>query len=66
MHAVRVNPRRPSRYKLLTWVVAVGVGIVAADYFFPSAGRIANTLIAAAVAALVAVVMVWLGGRREE
>ena len=66
MHAALVNSLRPSHYKLLTWVVAVGVGIFAADYFFPNAGSVTNALAAGAIAAVVAVVMVWLGGRRQE
>jgi hypothetical protein len=61
-----VNSRRPSRYKLLTFFVAAIAGIVAADYFIPDAPPWANLLLAAAVAAAVAVLMVWLGGRRKE
>ena len=59
-----MKPRHPSRYKLLTWVVAVIVGIVVADLFFPTAGTAANLLLAAAVAAVVALAMAWLGARR--
>jgi len=61
-----VNSRRPSRYKLLTFFVAAIVGILVADFFIPAANSAANLLLAAAVAALVAVAMVWLGGRRGE
>jgi hypothetical protein len=61
-----MHTRRPSRYKLLTFFVAAITGICVADYFLPSASSWANLLVAGAVAALVAVVMVWWGGRRQE
>ena len=59
-----MNPRHPSRYQLLTWAVAVAAGIVIADLVFPTAGTVANVLLAGAVAAVVALVMAWLGARR--
>ncbi len=61
-----MNSRRPSRYKFITFVVAAVTGIVVADLFIPSAGSWANLLLAAAVAAIVAVAMAWLGARRGE
>lgn len=61
-----VNPRHPARYKLLTFFVAAIVGILVADFFIPTTNSAANLLLGAVVAALVAVVMVWLGGRRGE
>jgi len=63
---VPVPSLRPSRYKFLTFLVAAITGICVADYFIPTAGSWANLLLAGAVAALVAGVMAWLGGRRKE
>lgn len=60
-----MNSRRPSRYKLITFLVAAITGIVVADIFIPTRSA-ANLLLAVAVAALVAVTMVWLGGRRKD
>jgi branched-subunit amino acid transport protein len=61
-----VSSLRPSRYKLLTFFVAAFAGVFVADYFIPAAGTWQNLLLAAVIAALIAVAMVWLGGRRKE
>ena len=61
-----VHSRRPSRYKLITFFVAAISGIVVADLVFPASRSASNLLLAAAVAAVVAGVMAWLGGRRKE
>jgi hypothetical protein len=61
-----VHSRRPSRYKLITFFVAVITGIVVADVVFPASRSWPNLLLAAAVAAVVAGVMAWVGGRRKD
>lgn len=61
-----VNSRRPSRYKLITFIVAAITGIVVADLVIPTFGSWSNLLLAGLVAGLVAWVMAWLGARRGE
>ena len=61
-----MHSRRPSRYKLTTFFVAAITGIVVADMVFPASRSAANLLLAAAVAAVVAGAMAWLGGRRKD
>lgn len=53
-----------SRYKLLTFFIAVLTGIAVSELFFPAAGSTVALLIAAGVAALVATLMAWLGSQR--
>lgn len=55
---------RPSRYKLLTFFVAVIVGIVVADWILPEARSWQNALLSAGIAAAVAVLLAWIGQRR--
>lgn len=61
-----VQSRRPSRYRLLTFCVAAISGIVLADVLFPNAATWVTSLVAAAIAGVVAAVMAWAKSLREK
>ncbi len=61
-----MNSLRSSRYKFITFLVAAISGMLVADLFVPNPGSAANLLLAGGVAAVVAILMVWIGPRKKD
>jgi hypothetical protein len=60
-----VNPSHSGRARLLQFFIAAIVGIVVADLTVPDGDRWTNSLVAAGVAAVTMVALMWLRAKRD-